>query len=384
MTQLARAIADTGHATLRDGAPARSPPLAVPDRPAWWIDAALPTRMRRSRRSARCSMTARRSSPPTGWRGCVRRPVARCSRPRPARRCAGARLRADPRQGADRVSRRDARALPHRPLARAADVAALAVAAAACLARLRSRATQLAVLFVVLASRRRVVVWRVGARRRRRTGWTTRRLGRRGDARARRRARRARIRRPPLDVVVRRDDVLQGPDARLRRSGRPAPSRSGSGSCPFVAGARGARLRRAAARWPTANGRFAITAAASLASFGIYAAVKARLPLDDLREPHAGAEPHLPRRRSSSPERRCSSSGAAARLWAVVGRRRGSRSVSFVDTPFGLSYPNYEAHGFSMLPLREPHLPLGDTRHRARLIARHDRGHDPARPACRS
>ena len=57
-----------------------------------------------------------------------------------------------------------------------------------------------------------------------------------------------------------------------------------------------------------------------------------------------------------------------ARLWALVGACALAIWL-IVDTPFGLSYPNYEAHGFSMLTFANRVLRWDDTRLEHVLIA---------------
>ena len=76
-----------------------------------------------------------------------------------------------------------------------------------------------------------------------------------------------------------------------------------------------------------------------------------RVPVDRLRDAHARAEPHLPRALSSSPGRHCSSSAAAA--VPGLSSQPACFALYLVRGPPTRStqYPNYEAHGLAIAAL---------------------------------
>jgi len=112
---------------------------------------------------------------------------------------------------------------------------------------------------------------------------------------------------------------------------------------------------------------FAVTAAGAVGCFGVYAAVKGAYLSTTFASVvpernviyltpilFAGTAWLLDRR--------------AARLWALTGAC-ALLIWLIVDTPFGLSYPNYEAHGFSMLTFANRVLRWDETRLEHVLIA---------------
>ena len=108
MTQLARSLAETGHATLRGQSIHGLVPLAAYlSAPFWWIND-VPTAYSLIKAFGALIMAAAVSSRLRARAARRRTSLGALRRGRDGA-LAGARLRADPRQGTDRISGRDAR-----------------------------------------------------------------------------------------------------------------------------------------------------------------------------------------------------------------------------------------------------------------------------------
>ena len=130
----------------------------------------------------------------------------------------------------------------------------------------------------------------------------------------------------------------------------------GIGVVPAIARSRLARATEGRGRRPGVRA-LAIVTIAAVVVLRLLRGGQGRVPLDDLREPHARAEPRLPRaaslRRDSAVLR-----ARGGRWWAVVAA--GVFVLYLVrTTPYALDqYPNYEAHGLAILALANRDLPL--------------------------
>ncbi len=89
-----------------------------------------------------------------------------------------------------------------------------------------------------------------------------------------------------------------------------------------------------------------------------------RVPVDRLRQPDAGAQPHLSSCRCCSPERRCSSSGDGGAAWAVVARRR-ARPLPRHATPYS---PDAVSRTTRRTGSRSPHSQTGSSAGRTDTI----------------
>jgi hypothetical protein len=344
-TQLSRSIADTGRPSFRDGAPSGLPSLyPYLAAPAWWLDsvgqsyAAIKT-------LGSLAMTAA-VFPAYG--------LARLVAGRPLALAAAAGAGAAPALAYGPFLVDEPIAYPLGTLALLLLARALlrptvqrfGAAAAACLVATAAR-TQLVVLLLVLALAAGLVLWRSDAVRRRRRGWT------RGDLAG--------------AAILAFGALLVGLALVSHRSytwyvsttfykGRMldfgtwavASLAIGVGLVPLVATL--AALVPARGRAVGERERaFALTTVLALGAFGAYAAVKGAY----LSTRFASLVPErnviyltpllfagtawLLQRRAVRPW--ALAAAAALVAWLVV------------ETPYGLSYPNYEAHGFAILAL---------------------------------
>lgn len=344
-TQLSRSIADTGHAAYRDGMAARWPGIyPYVAAPAWWLTS-VGDAYGAIKTLGALLMTAA-VFPAYG--------LARLVAGRPLALAAAAGAGAAPALAYAPFLVEEPLAYP---LATAAlwliarwlvrpTWARLAAATAACIAGFLTR-NQLEVLFVVLAVAAGTVIWRSTAFRRRREGWT------RGDW--------AGAATLALGVAFGVGAVISHHsqewyvattffkgrmlDFALWATGALA---IGIGVLPLVATLAALAPQRGR-RLGDGERAFAITAVAAFAAFGLYAAVKAAF----LSTVFASLVPErnvvyltpvlfagtawLLERRSA--RTLALAAAAAVTIWVVV------------DTPYGLAYPNYEAHGFSVLAL---------------------------------
>ena len=226
LTQLARAVAETGHAARRGAAHSPDTLYTYLIAPAWWLgnthasydavkyigvlvmaSALFPTYFfaRLDRRSGRCAVRRRRARPR--------------SLPSPTRRGSSrSRSRIRMRRCASFSSRK-------RLVTRGRWWWAAAVLACAIAPAVRGELVVIAVSLVLAAI---FMAWSSPPLRARRAAWSI------GDWVGRRRAPRRRALRdqrrcePPLAGVVLRDDVLQAPHRSAWATGRPARSRSAS------------------------------------------------------------------------------------------------------------------------------------------------------------
>ena len=355
-TQLSRAVADTGTATYRDGAPAPFPSLYVYlAAPAWWLGSVADS-YEAIKTLGALLMTAA-LFPAYG--------LARLVAGRWLSVAAAAGTAAAPALVYGPFLVDEPLAYPVATLAlfliarwlARPTIGRLAAATAACLLGPLAR-TQLSVLLVVLAIGGAVVLWRSERARRLRVGWTI------GDwVGAATLALGAVL--VGLAFVSRRSTswyvattFYKGRmlDFGLWANGALA---LGLGLVPFLATL--AALASVRGRTLTDGERgFAVTAAASLGSFTVYAAVKGAYLSTTFASlvPERNVvylTPILFAGTAWLLDRR------AARLWALVGACALAIWL-IVDTPFGLSYPNYEAHGFSMLTFANRVLRWDDTR----------------------
>ena len=116
---------------------------------------------------------------------------------------------------------------------------------------------------------------------------------------------------------------------------------------------RGPGLARAAEGRAAATGgrrAFTIVTVATIVCFGMYTAVKAAYISTRVRDPHARAEPDLPR---AAAVRRHGAVPPAPPGALVGGARGGAFALYLVHiTPYSLTqYPNYEAHGLAIIAL---------------------------------
>ena len=344
-TQVSRAIADTGKASYRDGMPAGWPGLYPYLASPFWKLADVGGAYDAIRTLGALLMTAT-VFPAYG--------LARLVAGRPLALAAAAGAGAAPALAYAPFLVEEPLAYPlattalwliARWLARPT-WARLAAAATACIVGFLTR-NQLEVLFVVLAVAAATVIWRSTAFRRRREGWT------RGD--------RVGATTLALGVALGVGAVISHHSqewyvATTFYKGRmldfalwaTGALTIGVGILPLVA-TLAALVPERGRRLGDGERAFAVTAVAAFAAFGTYAAVKATF----LSTVFASLVPErnlvyltpilfagtawLLERRTARPWALVAA--AAVTVWLVV------------DTPYGLTYPNYEAHGFSVLAL---------------------------------
>jgi len=343
-TQLSRSIADTGSASYRDGMPARWPGLyPYVAAPAWWLSS-VGDAYDVIKTLGALLMTAV-VFPAYG--------LARLVASRPLALAAAAGAGAAPVLAYAPVLVEEPLAYPlattalwlvarwlERPTA-----ARFAAAAAACVVGFLAR-NQLEVLAVVLVAAAATLTWRSARFRRRREGWT------RGD--------RLGAAMLALGGALATGAVLSHHSTEWYVTTTFFKSRMldfglwgiaslaiGIGVLPLVALL--AVLVPTGRRLTAGERAFTVVAVSAIGAFGVYAAVKGAYLSTTFASlvPERNVvylTPVLFAGTAWLLERR------SVRLWALV----AAAAVTIwlvVDTPYGLNYPNYEAHGFSVLAL---------------------------------